>query len=92
MKPLTRARSSWHASQSAYALGEYAALVDVGHNEDRTITVVRDGHVHEVTIAEVDLGTRACALSHDEVVAGLQPVEGSVPERPPLLGSGTAAK
>ena len=45
---------------------EHAAAVDVADEQHRRVGEPRDGHVHEVAVAQVDLGRAARALDHHD--------------------------
>ena len=57
---------------------EDAAAVDVAHQDDVGAGVHRHRDIHQVGVAQVDLGQAACTLHYHRIVAGSQPVEGGV--------------
>ncbi len=54
--------------QRADESSEHAATVDVAHQQDRRLRQPGDVHVHEVGVAQVDLGRAPRALDDDHVV------------------------
>ena len=58
-------------------LGEDAAAVDVADQQHRRVDKLRKPHVHNVILAQVDLGGGARALNHENIVFGGETVIGA---------------
>ena len=69
------ARLATQALPGAEQVRERAAPVDVAAQQHGRCDLERDCHVHDVAVAQVDLGRAARALDHDDVVVVHQAVQ-----------------
>ena len=71
----------------AEQVGERTATVDVGHEQASGLGVQGGAHVDVVARVQVDLGRRARAFDHDDLVVAHQRVEPVACERPQALAA-----